>query len=134
MKLSSGYEKKKARIEMLPLIDIVFLLLIFFIFAMLSMTVHQGLRVQLPEASTAQPDKRDHVDITITGENEVLVNEIQVSLDNLIEEVLLNEGRQYPVFISGDRRADLGLAIQVLDRLRKAGIKDVTFQTREEAK
>jgi len=134
MRVSSGYEKKKARIEMLPLIDIVFLLLVFFIYAMLSMTVHQGLRVELPVAVTAQADKRDHVNITITRDNQVLVNEIRVSLDDLIEEVLLHEGRNSPVFISGDRRADLGLAIQVLDRLRKAGIKDVTFETKEETR
>ncbi|MBW2092144.1 MAG: biopolymer transporter ExbD, partial [Deltaproteobacteria bacterium] len=104
MRVSSGYEKKKARIEMLPLIDIVFLLLVFFIYAMLSMTVHQGLRVELPVAVTAQADKRDHVNITITRDNQVLVNEIRVSLDDLIEEVLLHEGRNSPVFISGDRR------------------------------
>ena len=45
MRLSSGYEEKKARVEMLPLIDVVFLLLVFFIYAMLSMVLHRGLRV-----------------------------------------------------------------------------------------
>ena len=47
MRLTSGYEERKARIEMLPLIDIVFLLLVFFIYAMLSMTIHRGLEVEL---------------------------------------------------------------------------------------
>ncbi len=134
MKVSGGYEKKRARIEMLPLIDIVFLLLVFFIYAMLSMTVHQGLRVDLPAAVTAQADKRDFVNITITRDNRLLVNQVPVSLDNLIGEIRLHEGRDRPVFISGDRRADLGLAIQVLDRLRKAGLQDVTFETREETR
>ncbi|MBW2060597.1 MAG: biopolymer transporter ExbD [Deltaproteobacteria bacterium] len=134
MRLSNGHENKKARIEMLPLIDIVFLLLVFFIFAMLSMTVHRGLRVELPEASTAQMDERRHVDITITKDNEVLVGEVRVSLDGLINEVLRHGGRNAPIFINGDRRADLGLAIQILDRLRRAGRHDVTFQTREETK
>ena len=48
---------KKARIEMLPLIDIVFLLLVFFIYAMLSMAVHRGLPVELPLSTTAEIDK-----------------------------------------------------------------------------
>ena len=49
---------KKARIEMLPLIDIVFLLLVFFIYAMLSMAVHRGLPVELPLSATAEIDKK----------------------------------------------------------------------------
>ena len=48
---------KKARIEMLPLIDIVFLLLVFFIYAMLSMAVHRGIPVSLPVSSTAKTDR-----------------------------------------------------------------------------
>ena len=49
--------RKKPRIEMLPLIDIVFLLLVFFIYAMLSMAVHKALPVALPQSSTAKIDK-----------------------------------------------------------------------------
>ncbi len=49
---------KKPRIEMLPLIDIVFLLLVFFIYAMLSMAVHRGLPVELPLSTTAEIDKK----------------------------------------------------------------------------
>ena len=46
MRLESGYENRRARIEMLPLIDIVFLLLVFFIYAMLSMVAHRGMKVE----------------------------------------------------------------------------------------
>ncbi|MGA9260379.1 MAG: biopolymer transporter ExbD, partial [Desulfobacterales bacterium] len=49
---------KKARIEMLPMIDCVFLLLVFFIYAMLSMAVHRGLPVNLPAAKTVKIDKK----------------------------------------------------------------------------
>ena len=52
MKLKTGFEVKKARILMIPLIDIVFLLLVFFIYAMLSMVVHRGFKVDLPQATT----------------------------------------------------------------------------------
>ena len=51
MNLSTGYEGRRARIEIVPLIDVVFLLLVFFIYAMLSMTVYRGVRVRLPAGS-----------------------------------------------------------------------------------
>ncbi|MBW1898638.1 MAG: biopolymer transporter ExbD, partial [Deltaproteobacteria bacterium] len=57
--------KRKARIEMLPLIDIVFLLLVFFIYAMLSMAVHHGLPIDLPISSSAEIDKKLVLSITV---------------------------------------------------------------------
>ena len=132
MRLNSGYENRRARIEIIPLIDIVFLLLVFFIYAMLSMTVHRGLRVDLPAATTAQVDKRDYVDISIDRENRIFVNGSLTTLDDLTKEIITDKKRKKPVFISGDQRADLGLAIRILDRLRKAGIRDVSFETRPE--
>ena len=59
---------KKARIEMLPLIDIVFLLLVFFIYAMLSMAVHRGLPVELPVSTTAEIDKKLVLSVTIDAQ------------------------------------------------------------------
>lgn len=132
MRLDSGYENRRARIEIIPLIDIVFLLLVFFIYAMLSMTVHRGLRVELPSASTAQVDKRDYVDISINKDNQIFINGVRVALDDFTAEILKAGNRDKPVFISGDQRADLGLAISILDRLRKAGLSDVSFETRPE--
>ena len=56
---------KRARIEILPLIDIVFLLLVFFIYAMLSMAVHRGLPVDLPLSQSAEIDQKLSLSITI---------------------------------------------------------------------
>ena len=136
MHLSSGYENRRPRIEMIPLIDIVFLLLVFFIYAMLSMVVHRGLKVELPGASTAQVDRRQHVTITLTKDNAVYVDEEPVPLDRLVDHVVArlatSENKDLPVFINGDRKADLGLAVQVLDGLRAAGINEVFITSTEE--
>ena len=59
---------RKSRIEMLPLIDIVFLLLVVFIYTMLSMAVHRGLRVSLPESSVAGIEKQLVLSITVDDE------------------------------------------------------------------
>ena len=62
MRLTTGYEYKKARIELIPLLDVVFLLLVFFIYAILSMSVHQGVRVTLPVATGEAQQKTEHKD------------------------------------------------------------------------
>ena len=76
---------KKARIEMLPLIDIVFLLLVFFIYAMLSMAVHRGLPVELPFSSTAEIDKKLVLSVTIKADQSIYVDKERVALADLTE-------------------------------------------------
>ncbi|MEA3222515.1 MAG: biopolymer transporter ExbD [Thermodesulfobacteriota bacterium] len=136
MQLTSGYENRKARIEMVPLIDIAFLLLVFFIYAMLSMTVYKGFKVELPEASAARIDKIEHISITITKDNEIYLDKEQVTLNSLLDGISECMGRKddIQVAISGDIHADLGVAISVLDLLRRSGIKDISFECRDATK
>ncbi|MBN2321054.1 MAG: biopolymer transporter ExbD [Acidobacteria bacterium] len=133
--ISSGYEQRKARIEMLPLIDVVFLLLVFFIYAMLSMVVHRGLRVELPSAATAEVDRYEYVGITITKDNTLFVGEERVELNVLVDAVKqrMKGAWDLPVFINGDRRSDLGMAVRILDLLKSAGIREVSIECAEEA-
>lgn len=129
MKLKTGFEVKKARIEMLPLIDIVFLLLVFFIYAMLSMVVHRGLKVDLPQASTAEIDRKDYLSITVDKDNRILLNKTEILLENLSDEVKAKAVKGTKIFINGDEKADLGVVINVLDALRRDEIKEVYFET-----
>jgi biopolymer transport protein ExbD len=134
MKLSSGYESKKARVEMLPLIDVVFLLLVFFISAMLSMVVHRGLKVDLPSTGTAVPEHDDYIAITLDADNNLFLNREPVSAQELAQRVLQLRGDSAkPVSIEGDRQADLGQAIELLDDLKQAGIEEVTFSCNRES-
>ncbi len=119
---------------MLPLIDVVFLLLVFFVYAMLSMVLHRGLAVSLPGASTAVTDSRDYIAVTITKDNRLFVNQREVPLETVAHTVraMLEEfGKATPVFIQGDSSANLGVAIAVLDRLRADGITEVSFSSSE---
>ena len=129
MKLKTGFETKKARIEMIPLIDIVFLLLVFFIYAMLSMVVHRGFKVDLPQATTAEIDKEDYASITVDKENRILLNKEEVFIENLSEEIKTEIKEGVKIFINGDKEADLGVVINVLDTLRRDNIKEVYFET-----
>ena len=96
---------KKARIEMLPLIDIVFLLLVFFIYAMFSMAVHKALPVELPGSSTARMTKKSLLSVTVDSKGKVYVNKIPVATPdpfNRAEEEKFKTGRQ-PFYFSPTR-------------------------------
>lgn len=122
--------KQKARIEMLPLIDIVFLLLVFFIYAMLSMAVHRGLPVDLPASQTTKIDKRQVLSVTVKSDNSIYVDENNVMLDDLVD-ALKNRARnrQDPgVLLFADRSIQYQALFQVLDKIRLAGINRISLQ------
>ena len=130
---SSHLGIKKPRIEMLPLIDIVFLLLVFFIYAMLSMAVHRSLPVALPVSSTAGIYTAVNLTVTVNSTGEIFLDGMRVSLEEL--QTFLQEKRQKTGnadSVRVDLFADKALSYQelyrVLDRIRTAGISNVSLQ------
>lgn len=133
MKIKTGFENKKARIEMIPLIDIIFLLLVFFIYAMLSMTVQRGLNVSVPQALTGAINQEEYVSITINSENEIYLNKEKINMQDLPARIKDIKGHKpdHKIFINGDEKARLGITIEILDQLRAQGIKEVNFLTKK---
>lgn len=138
MKIKRG-SIKPPRIEMLPLIDIVFLLLIFFIYAMLSMSVHRSQPVQLPSSSSVEIDTSKAITVTIQdlGENiAIFVDEDEVSLD-LLSTVLLQKcekrnKEKSKVQVYGDKSVSYQVLFQVLDHIKSAGIQDISLAAEEQ--
>ncbi len=121
---------RKPRIEMLPLIDIVFLLLVFFIYAMLSMAVHRGLPVVLPSAETARIDKHVVLSVTVKSDGIVYVDKEQVSMDSL-KDVLKDKAksdRDAGVLLFADRGLSYQELFRALDQIRMAGLKRISLQ------
>lgn len=121
---------RKARIEMLPLIDMVFLILVFFIYGMLSMAVHRGLPVMLP-VSAAAPIERDLVlSITVRSDDKLFLDTEEVALDQLSELLARRsaESKETGVLIFADRDLAYQTLFQVLDEVRKAGLSRVSLQ------
>lgn len=133
MKLKTGFEGKKARIEMIPLIDIVFLLLVFFIYAMLSMTVQRGVKVSIPKSETGTVNQAEYISISINANNEVFLNKEKVLINDLPEKVIsiMANNPNQKVYINGDEKAGLGVAIEILDLLRINGIEEINFVTKK---
>ncbi len=122
--------RRKARIEMLPLIDIVFLLLVFFIYAMLSMAVHRGLPVELPTSQTAKIDKRLVLSVTLKSDNSVYLDQAYVRLEDLVDALKARvENHKEPgVLLFADRSIQYQALFQVLDQIRLAGINRISLQ------
>ena len=119
---------------MLPLIDIVFLLLVFFIYAMLSMAVHRGLPVLLPTSSSAKIDKELLLSITVKSDGTVSVDKDQIDLDDL-ESFLKAKtvsDKEIGILLFADRSLSYQSLFRVLDQTKNAGIHRISLQAEAE--
>jgi biopolymer transport protein ExbD len=121
---------KKVRIEMLPLIDIVFLLLVFFIYAMLSMAVHRGLPVLLPSSVSAKIDKELILSVTVKSDGTLYVDKEQVSLNDLASFLRTKSApeKDVGILLFADRSLSYQNLFQVLDQIKMAGIHRISLQ------
>jgi biopolymer transport protein ExbD len=121
---------RKVRIEMLPLIDIVFLLLVFFIYAMLSMAVHRGLPVVLPTSSTAEIDQKTTLSVTLEKTGAIFIDDEQTTLAELAEalETKARGENETDVLLFADRDLSYQTLFQVLDEIRTAGLNHISLQ------
>ncbi len=128
------FERRGARLEMTPLMDLMFTLLVFFIYSMLSMTIHHGIPLTLPEAKSAKIEKHQNIEVSITKTGHIFVNKRQVELKDIAHEILstCKDLKKTTVLISGDSAVSYERIMQVLDTLRTHGISDVVLETRHE--
>jgi biopolymer transport protein ExbD len=127
-------KQPKARIEMLPLIDIVFLLLVFFIYAMLSMAVHHSMPVKLPASATAALDKESALSVTVKADGSLFIDQSPVALTDLSQRLKerMQPGEPPGVLVFGDRSLPYQSLFQVLDHIRLAGIDRISLQAEAE--
>jgi biopolymer transport protein ExbD len=133
---SGGGSGKKARIEIIPLIDIIFFLLATFIMVSLSMSKNQGVNVALPAAASAaslgdnqELDKA--VTLSVNDKGEVFFNKEKIALAQLPLRLQTFKAMQKDpkVIINGDAGADWKNLVAVLDEVRKIGIQKVGINT-----
>lgn len=128
---------KPVRIEMLPLIDIVFLLLIFFIYAMLSMAVHRGLDLDLPESAVTTISDQSTWAISIKRRNtaiDIYLEEQRIQLDDLTR-ILADqpdERKVQPVLLFADEEVSYQQLFTVLEALQQAGYRDISLQANQQ--
>ncbi len=123
---------KRARIEIIPLIDVIFFLLATFVLFTLSLNKSNGVKVTLPVAETGEVRDPTGVTISVTDEGAIAWDQNLITLDEF-QQRLLQYAKDDPegrILINGDERAFFAQAIYVFDEARKAGFKKVFIETR----
>ena len=130
MKIGSPIPHKKARIEIIPLIDIMFFLLASFMLASLSMMRLQSIAMNLPTATAPKRDtKPQMVTVAVDKQGNVTVDKQPydfVALERYLAARVLTNAT-LPVYIVGNEMATHGMVINVLDLVKSAGVKNVSF-------
>jgi biopolymer transport protein ExbD len=125
-------ERRRARIEIIPMIDVVFFLLIFFMMASLSMTVYRGLPVNLPRAATGAEPPRESAAITVTRDGQAYLDRQPVTRAALGERLrgLVGANPSLAVVITADEAVAHGRVVDVLDEIRTAGVARMAIAIR----
>ena len=130
MKIRSPIARRRTRLDIIPLIDIMFFLLASFMMVSLQLDRTQNIKVKPPEASMARADFRpDMINIAVDKSGRVWLSKTNLTLDQL-DEALSNRFRldtNVPVYISGDARTRHGDMCDVLEAVRRAGVQKVAF-------
>lgn len=131
MKFGHRASEESEGIQLAPLIDIVFLTLVFFMTTAVFTSLESELDIQLPTADQAELDERSQgeIYINLTADGKIIVNDRELSLEQL-QGVLDRVAELFPggaVIIRGDREAVLGQAIAILNCCKNADIDNVSF-------
>jgi biopolymer transport protein ExbD len=133
MKLRSSHRRRRGRIEIIPMIDVMFFLLATFMLASLTMQNLHSLRVDLPRGNAAPLTTTKSVTLTITGSGDLLLNTVPVTLDTLAEALKpLLDSMGHTVVVAADRAAPNGTVVEAMLRAREAGVEEFVFAIRKE--
>ena len=125
----STRRRRSPRLELTSLMDVMFLVLVFFICCICEMSLHRGLEVELPSAA-GEKEPGERIVVTILPDDRLQLNGIELGREELLSRIrsLAEAGMDLPVLVSGDRKASLGAGIELLEKLKNAGMDKVSFQ------
>lgn len=128
-----GRKRIRMHLDIAPLIDIVFLLLIFFMLTA-NFIMQPGIKITLPTAKTAQPQEEEDIVVFISQENDIYLNERKISIEELKDalEEKLEASQKKSVILKADEKINLGLAVKVMDIAKQAEAKGLVISTKVE--
>ena len=131
MRLRSLRTTSKPKLMIIPMIDIIFFLLVFFMMSMLTMVVQKSVPIQLPQAVASKVDLQRKIPITVTSNGQIYVEAQPVTLDQMIRYLQAEKakGDDMVVILRGDAKAEYGAVVTVLDTLKQMGIVKVSIAT-----
>jgi biopolymer transport protein ExbD len=136
MRVSSPIPHKKARIEIIPLIDIMFFLLASFMMVSLSQVHMKGMKVNLPTGQSGETQsKSQYISVSVDKDGRAYFDKIEMSYETLLPKLqqVYRENPEAKVFVRGDAETVHGNIIRVLDILRAAGFYKIAFEIKSQA-
>lgn len=125
--------RKKARIEIIPLIDVIFFLLATFVLFTLSLNAIRSVPVDLPQAAPPSSDKPpEAVTIQVSGDGAIFWNRELIDMGEVPARIAhyKTQTDDPRILLAGDEKARFGITVAVLDEVRKAGIVKFSVETR----
>lgn len=133
MKFKRRTELKKGHLDIAPLIDVVFLLLIFFMLTS-SFIFQPGIKVNLPKAVTSEAIHERSLVILVTNSNLVYLNDRAITTEELDSRLRIAAKEKKPLLIKADSRASMGKIVEIWDMCRNTGISQISIATSQEIK
>jgi biopolymer transport protein ExbD len=136
MRVASPIPHKKARIEIIPLIDIMFFLLASFMMVSLSQVHMKGIKVTLPTGQSGETQsKRDYISVSVDANGNPYFDKEEMDYDKLTKrlQAVHQENPEAKVFVRGDANTVHGNIVRVLDILRSVGFYKIAFEIKSES-
>jgi len=136
MHVSSPIPKKKARIEIIPLIDIMFFLLASFMMVSLSQVAMKGMKVNLPTGQSGLPQsKRDYVALSVDREGYYYRDNQRIELEEILPKLrqVYATSPEAKLFIRADKETLHGNVTRMLDEIRASGFNKISFEIKSQA-
>ena len=123
--------EERPQLMIIPMIDIIFFLLVFFMMSMLSMVVQKSMPLTLPQAESAKVSMTRNVPVTITADGGIYYERDLMSLRDLTARLKedVAHGEDISVILRGDAAASYGTVVQVMDVVKRLGIEKVYIAT-----
>ena len=133
MKIKRHVQFEKGQLDIAPLIDCVFLLLIFFLLTS-NFIFQPGIKINLPKAVTSEVVQENTLVITITSDNRFYLNEAPITFVELKLKLERLPDKQKPILIKADRGVALGKVVGIWDFCRDIGVTQVNIATNQETR
>lgn len=123
---------QKGQLDLAPLIDVVFQLLIFFMLTS-NYIVPSGIRVKIPKAITSEVVSSQNLIVTVTGQDLLFLNEKPITINDLVAQLKEAAGQRKSLLLKADINASLGRVVEIWDLCREMGIAQISIATNQKA-
>ena len=129
-RLKRRTEIKKGQLDIAPLIDVMFLLLIFFMLTS-NFVIQPGIKVKLPKAVTSEVLSSRNLSITLTGQDLLFLNDKPSNVNDLTREIRIAAEENKAVLLKADSSSSLGRVVEIWDLCRDAGVSQINIATNQ---